>query len=284
MDGVLDPRVNAFRANLADERLKGQVSSTHFTAPSRLYVSASSVFLHKEPQTESAILTELLIGEETACFEKRNGWVWVQAKLDDYVGYAPASFFTSIMPKGERRRVTRPFSMVYPEADIKSPASMAVPMHGYVWLGNAREAGFVQLCDGKWIGEHCVAPRHADFVEIAKEFLHTPYLWGGKSWLGIDCSGLVQIALQMAGRSAPRDSDLQEKLLEGTEITTQGALAHGDLVFWPGHVGIFLEGGMFLHANAYHKRVVIEKFETLLLRDKKTPISKILRLSETVYR
>jgi cell wall-associated NlpC family hydrolase len=104
-----------------------------------------------------------------------------------------------------------------------------------------------------------LAPVAGDFVAQAERFLGAPYLWGGRSARGIDCSALVQLALLAAGREAPRDSDMQAALL-GTELPARAALRRGDLVFWKGHVGIMRDRDTLIHANAHHMAVAAEPF------------------------
>jgi cell wall-associated NlpC family hydrolase len=121
--------------------------------------------------------------------------------------------------------------------------------------------------DGFVVEQHleplaAVAP---DFVAVAERFLCAPYLWGGKSVAGIDCSGLVQVACTMAGIAAPRDTDMQEREL-GTRLAGIEALARGDLVFWKGHVGIMLDGARLLHANAHHMMTAVEPLAEAVAR------------------
>jgi cell wall-associated NlpC family hydrolase len=108
--------------------------------------------------------------------------------------------------------------------------------------------------------------KQADFVAVAEEFLNAPYLWGGKTSLGIDCSGLVQVALQAAGQACPRDSDMQEMALG--KLSSLGEMRRGDLIFWKGHVAIACDGETLLHANAHHMMVAIEPTAEAIARIK----------------
>jgi len=106
-----------------------------------------------------------------------------------------------------------------------------------------------------------------DFVAVAERFLGVPYLWGGKTALGLDCSGLVQVALTATGRICPRDSDMQEQALGAlVPHAEEGALQRGDLVFWKGHVAIVRDGATLIHANAFHMAVAIEPLGEAITR------------------
>jgi cell wall-associated NlpC family hydrolase len=124
---------------------------------------------------------------------------------------------------------------------------------------------------GAIAGQHLapVGAYESDWVAVAERFLGVPYLWGGKTSLGIDCSGLVQVSLQACGIVAPRDSDMQEAAL-GTPLAKDGALPsslrRGDLVFWPGHVGIMRDAESLLHATAHAMQVIIEPLSVAVRR------------------
>jgi cell wall-associated NlpC family hydrolase len=186
-------------------------------------------------------------------FEIRDGWAWLQNQEDGYVGYALADRLdeSAGVPT---HRVSALRTLLYAEPDLKSPVRDVLGMNSLL-CEREREAGFVGLATGGWVwANHAAAmdEHETDHATVALRFLGAPYLWGGRGSIGLDCSGLVQMALARCGKRAPRDSDMQGTTL-GEAVTFDGdevALAHGDLVFWPGHVGIWLEGGDFVHANA----------------------------------
>lgn len=145
---------------------------------------------------------------------------------------------------------------------MKLPAARALPMGAEVAAGLENGAftavdslGFVWSAHLRPLGES-----ETDFVAVAGRFLHVPYLWGGKTSAGIDCSGLVQVSLAACGVNAPRDSDVMEKAL-GAPVQTDetfGGLRRGDLVFWKGHVGLMVDSGQLLHANGHFMMVTHE--------------------------
>jgi cell wall-associated NlpC family hydrolase len=159
--------------------------------------------------------------------------------------------------------VSVPLALVFRDASIKSPVRMKLPMGARLVVEAEEAAGserFHRICAGYVLDQH-VAGVHApegDWVRVAETFVGAPYLFGGKTWDGIDCSALVQLAIQSAGGQAPRDSDMQEARLGTPAERTPGACLRGDLVFWKGHVGIMLDDTRLLHANGFHMTTAVE--------------------------
>ncbi|MBO0663371.1 C40 family peptidase [Jiella sp. MQZ9-1] len=259
-----DPRLNAMRDDLADARLKGRVEAARFVEGRPFRVTAPLLPLRRRPQHDAALDTELLGGESVLVFdETADGWCWVQAEADSYVGYVPADGLGAEDAAPPTARVTAPRTLVFPAPDIKRRPLAALPMGAEVAVaGAARDhnADYAELASGGFVVRQHLAgldERAPDFVAVAERFVGVPYLWGGKSALGIDCSGLVQIALQMGGATVPRDTDMQERAL-GTRLAGIEGLQRGDLIFWKGHVGIMIDGHSLLHANAHHMMTAIE--------------------------
>ena len=267
----LDPRRNAYRADLADRSLEGRVEAARFVegVPRRISLPVAPV--RRRPDADAPLDTEALFGEAVVVFDDAAGWSWVQvaAGAAAYVGYVPSD---ALVPAAApTHRVCVPRTLVFPAPDIKRPPLSFLPMGARVTVtGTAADhnAGYAQLLDGGFVVEQHLEPADAvapDFVAVAERFLGAPYLWGGKSVAGIDCSGLVQQACAMAGVEAPRDTDMQEREL-GTRIAGIEALARGDLVFWKGHVGIMLDGVRLLHANAHHMMTAVEPLSEAVAR------------------
>jgi hypothetical protein len=257
---MLDPRRHAYRPDLADETLDGLIAAARFVAGEAALVTAPVTALRRAPDPGAPLESEALAGERARVFERRaDGWCWIQLERDRHVGYVPGA---ALGPAGQvPTHVLRvPRSFVYPAADVKTPPLSWLPM-GARFAAAPADERFLRLVGGGFvIARHAVgideAPA-ADFVAVAEMFLSVPYLWGGKTGLGLDCSGLVQVALDAAGRAAPRDSDMQEAEL-GHPVSNLGALRRGDLVFWKGHVGVMRDRATLLHANGHHMLVASE--------------------------
>lgn len=266
----LDRRLNAFRPDLADKRFEGQVEASHFVEGEAGAVVVPVADLRPGPDLAAGIDTQLLMGEPLRIFERRNGWAWVQAEADGYVGYLAEADVGS-PAQNPTHWVLQPRTFIYPEPDMKRPRAAALSLGSRIAVsGEAETRGtrYLLLAGGGAVIAHHCAPVGAvetdDYVAIAARLLETPYLWGGKSAFGIDCSGLVQLSMMMAGKAAPRDSDMQASGL-GEEIGFD-QLRRGDLVFWKGHVAIMEDEGMILHANGHTMSVAREGLKAAVER------------------
>jgi hypothetical protein len=280
-----DPRLTPARPDLAAAQLRGQVAADTYVEGRALHVCVGTADLRHAPAPDAPLDTQALYGEEVMLYEDHEGWGWVQLARDGYVGYMSMAALAEGQIK-PTHRVTVNRSFVYPGPDLKFSARDALPLGAAVRV-RATKGGFAQIDDAAFVFADHLTPhdeREKDYVAVAERHLHAPYLWGGKTSLGIDCSGLVQISLDAAGIDAPRDTDLQEHAL-GLPIAVDADLAglrRGDLVFWRGHVGIMRNETTLLHANAHHMLVASEPLR--LARDRnlaKTsqPITAIRRLA-----
>ena len=258
---ALDRRRNAYRADLAAEALRDTVAAPRYAAGAARQVVNAAVPLRGAPEAQARWTTQALFGERVTLYDECDGWAWVQLAGDGYVGYLPASALSERI-EAPTHWVRAPSTWLYARPDFKSPPSVSLSMNAAVRVV-AMDAAFAKLVDGRFVPAPHIADQrwHApDFVAVAEGFLGAPYVWGGKTRAGVDCSGLLQLAIQASGRPCPRDSDMQ--LAEIGDITVVGhdlcGLARGDLVFWPGHVGIMLDPDRLLHANAHHMAVAVE--------------------------
>lgn len=267
----LDPRRYPFRADLAAARLQGQVIAERYVTGAPGQIARPVVALRRVPRADAAFETEVLFGERVTVYDVAEGWAWVQLETDGYVGYLPADTLArDVLAATHRVKATGTF--IYATPDIKSPPLMHLSLGAHLSIVETGER-FYQLAGGGYVIARHVAEfdwRDRDFVEVAERFLGTPYLWGGRTRIGLDCSALVQLSLSACGVWAPRDSDMQMAEL-GTSVDVPAdleGLQRGDLVFWHGHVGIMGDAIMLLHANAHQMAVSIEPLPEVAARNK----------------
>ena len=267
---AFDPRVTPARADLAAKELEGKVAAARYLAGQLYEVIEPQAPLRGEPSHDAPLLTEALKGERVTIYEKNDeGWAWGQLAADGYVGWLSAN---ALAPPGAppTHKVAALRTLVFPGPSIKLAPLEALPLGARVAVARREERMAVTQSGGYLPAVH-LAPidvYETDFVAVAERFLGVPYLWGGKTVLGLDCSGLVQIALAACGISCPRDSDMQEEAL-GSPVAAAADLSdlqHGDLVFWTGHVAIVRDRANFLHANAFHMAVAIEPIGDAIAR------------------
>jgi cell wall-associated NlpC family hydrolase len=241
------------------------VQAARFTAGEDMRVVAPNAALRSAPSHSASLGTEAICGEPVTVFETNaDGWSWAQLKTDRYVGWMRNEALAAL-GAAPTHKVSAIRTFVFEKPDIKSTPLEALPLGAQVTvIGEAEDknARYALIApEGAIVVQHLlpVGSFESDWVAVAERFLGVPYLWGGKTSLGIDCSGLLQIALGACGIAAPRDSDMQQAAL-GAPLPHTGPLPlrRGDLVFWPGHVGIMRDGASLLHANAHHMAVVIE--------------------------
>jgi hypothetical protein len=271
-----DGRVTPARPDLAAAHLKGKVDALRFADGESFSIRVGRASLRLRPGDDAAQDSELLFGESFTAYDRGHGWAWGQAGSDLYVGYLREDALGA--PFAAQARVTALMAPVFSAADLKKPVLDLLPMNaGVPVLG--RDGDYVKIAEGAWLHRrHLEAPVEKDFVAVAERFLGAPYVWGGKTVVGLDCSGLIQTALQAVGKVAPRDTDMMEKSLG--EAVALAAVQRGDLIFWKGHMGVMLDGERLVHANAFHMVVAIEPLAEAMARIEKItgPVTSVKRL------
>jgi cell wall-associated NlpC family hydrolase len=266
---TFDPRLTPARADLAAKELEGKVAAARYVDGRTYEVIESQAPLRGEPAPDAPLATEALKGERVTIYDMNaEGWAWGQLAADGYVGWLPEN---ALAPAGAQptHKVAALRTFAFPGPSIKLPPVEALPFGAHLVIGRLDDRMAVTQSGSYVPAPHLVPVNRyePDFVAVAERFLGVPYLWGGKTALGLDCSGLVQIALAACGIASPRDSDMQERAL-GAPVATADLsdLKRGDLVFWRGHVAIVGDGANLLHANAFHMAVAIEPIGDAIAR------------------
>ncbi len=268
----LDPRINAYRSDLADLALKNTVEATRYVEPVIRQCVRGILPMLEKPNLEARQVSQILYGEFLDVFELReDGFAWVQNRADRYVGYIPSDGALSEEVAALSYRVGALQTFVYPEPDIKSPPMDELTFGSYMRLGESH-GSFQKLASGGYVFSKHVVPaalaETKDYVFTAGRLLNVPYLWGGRTSKGIDCSGLIQLALSLSGIEAPRDSDQQREAF-GQPLADHWRdqpWHRGDLVFFPGHVGIMTNGADMIHASAFDMKVIVEPLYDVVMR------------------
>jgi cell wall-associated NlpC family hydrolase len=264
---AFDPRLTPARADLAAKHLEGKITAARFVEGRVMVVIEPQAPLRREPRPDVPLDTEALKGERVTIYDSNaEGFSWGQLAADDYVGWLPSNALAPAGP-APTHKVAALRTFAFPGPSIKLPPLEALPLGATLAVVRVTDrmavtasGGFVPALHLRPVGEYV-----QDFATVAERFLGVPYLWGGKTALGLDCSGLVQVALQACGIACPRDSDMQERAL-GAVVGDRAAPERGDLIFWKGHVAIVRDRDTMIHANAYHMAVAIEPIAEAVAR------------------
>jgi hypothetical protein len=264
-----DPRVTPARPDLAAQYLEGKVKAARFVAGEACEIIDAIAPLRGAPSCDAMLATQALKGERVTIYDRDGkGWAWGQLTGDGYVGWVPDR---ALAKPGApmTHRITALRTLVFPGPSIKLPPIDTLTLGARIAVTH-REGSFAIMRDGGFLpSQHLGELDHfeRDFVAVAEQFCGTPYLWGGKTSLGVDCSGLVQIALDACGTFCPRDSDMQEAALGRTLSGSESqALQRGDLIFWKGHVAIARDADTIVHANAHHMATAVEDTRAAIAR------------------
>ncbi len=254
---TLDPRLNAYREDLADERLRGRVTAPRYAAGQPAWVIAGRTAVRANPMPGAESISFFHYGEELRVFETAGDVAWCQSLFDGYVGYVDAYDVKPGSAPAPTHYVATMGCYAYEAPDLRSSFNVWLPRHSAVAVARAglvtRGTEYVWIDIAGHVPLACLSqqpPRSPDLATAAALYLGCPYLWGGRSFLGIDCSGLVQSAFRDLGITVPRDTDMQQNAVgDLASLGSPDDLRRGDLLYLPGHVLISAGDGEVVHAD-----------------------------------
>lgn len=258
----MDRRTTPANERVAATRLKGAVDAARYSDGEAGQITVPVADLLRGPG--GARDRQVLLGEQVTTYEVHEGWAFIQAAKDGYVGYVDARHVGAA--EEATHWISAPATHAYSGPDLKTPENTALPFGSRVRVSTTTD-GYCDTPHGFIPAQHLspAARQLDDPVAVAALFLGVPYLWGGNSIWGIDCSGLVQAALIACGIPCPGDSDLQEVQV-GDPLADDAPLRPGDLLFWDGHVAMVADESRLIHANAHAMAVSYEGIDEAIAR------------------
>ena len=257
---IFDTRITPIRRDLASTAYRAIVKRKKYVKAK--LATVKSAFTPLYSNKGSKLSTQLLYGEECDVFETKNGWSWIQSRRDNYVGYTPTINLTKKIYKPNSKVISLR-TVIYTKPDIKSVTKGYLSFNSLVEVIKIKGKYSLIKNLGWCPSLDLVKIKSSKFnhIDLSKQYLDTPYLWGGRDSMGIDCSGLVQNLHQINNRPFPRDTDMQE-IFVTNEVKYEKDLKAGDLVFWKGHVAMMIDNSNIIHANAFHMKTAIEPLST----------------------
>lgn len=253
---IFDTRITPIRRDLASTAYKAIVKRKKYVTAK--LATVKSTFTPLYSNKGSKLSTQLLYGEECDVFETKNRWSWIQSRRDNYVGYTPSINLTRKTYKPNSKVISLR-TVIYTKPDIKSVTRGYLSFNSLVEVIKIKGKYSLIKNLGWCPSLDLVKVKSSKFnhIDLSKQYLDTPYLWGGRDSMGIDCSGLIQNLHQINNRPFPRDTDMQE-IFVTNEVKYEKDLKAGDLVFWKGHVAMMIDNSNIIHANAFHMKTAIE--------------------------
>lgn len=263
----LDPREFAYKSDLAAEYLREIIEADKYSLGETFRIITNVVPMRRCASNSSERVSELLFGEEIIIFETSDEWAWGQSQTDGYVGYVSKNSISNQLRQGTHE-VSALRTFVFDEPNIKANVVACLSMTSRIKITDVKNS-FSYIESLGWVFEKsicCIGNLELDAVSVAQRYTGTPYLWGGRSSIGIDCSALVQLSLSRVGVLAPRDTDQQAKSVGKFIGDDTTELQRGDLIYMKGHVAIATTPNTILHANAFHMSVEEEGIDKFLHR------------------
>ena len=235
--------------------------------------------IYKKPNAFSEVTSQILYGEKFKIISKNKNWIKIKVSFDNYTGYIKNKYYTK-----DHQPTHKIFTL---KANIynkqKNKTKNFLPFASRISMINENKK-FVEFEKDKWINKKDIKKINhieKDYLKVLKMFLKIKYLWGGKTYRGIDCSAILQLFFYYNNKFYPRDT--KDQIKYSAKKNRSKVFKKGDIIFWKGHVAVCINAQKLIHAYGPEKKVLIMNIKETINRIERTAKLTVKKISPIKY-
>ena len=235
--------------------------------------------IYKKPDVVSEVTSQILYGEKFKIISKNKSWIKIKVLFDNYTGYIKNKDYTKDHKPTHKIFILK--ASIYNKQ--KNKTKYFLPFASRISMINENKK-FIKFEKNKWIKKSDVKNiNHIEknYLKVLKLFLKTKYVWGGKTYRGIDCSAILQLFFYYNNKFYPRDT--KDQIKYSSKKNKDGIFKKGDIIFWKGHVALCINSQKLIHAYGPEKKVLIMNIRETINRIERTAKLIVKKISSIKY-